>query len=111
LAIVTSGSKSRVEKDINSNNIKSFFEIIITGDDIKNPKPHREGLELALEKLNLKSRDVVYVGDAKDDYKMAKSAGIDFIGIKSDFANLSKDHPKYDLCNITELQTILGLVS
>lgn len=109
LAIVTSGSKSRVEKDIKNNNIYYFFEIIITGDDIENSKPHPEGLELALEKLNLKSKDVVYVGDANDDYKMAKSAGIDFVGIRSDFANLSKKYSRYDLCNITELPTILGL--
>ena len=107
LAIVTSGSKSRVERDLKNNNIQNIFKVIITGDDIKNRKPHPEGLENALEKMNVNNEDAVYIGDAKDDLKMAQSAGIDFIGINSDFDNL-KDDGTYPILNrITEISNWL----
>jgi HAD superfamily hydrolase (TIGR01549 family) len=109
LGIVTSGSKSRVEKDLLTNGIKKYFNSIITGDDIKYPKPHPQGLELALFELKLNGMDAVYIGDAYDDFKMAKSAGTSFIGIKSKFNNLQKDHPQYDLYNLSDLPTIFGI--
>lgn len=109
LGIVTSGSKGRVEQDLDNNNIKRFFKTIITGDDIENPKPHPEGLELAITKLGLQPKDAVYIGDAYDDFKMADLAGINFIGIISEFANLRKNDPQYQICKITEVPAMLGL--
>ena len=109
LGLVTSGSKSRVERDLNNNDIKGFFNVIVTGDDIKNPKPHPEGLEIALNELGLHPEDVIYIGDAYDDYKMADIAGIKFIGIMSDFANLKKNDHEYKVCYISDIPAILGL--
>jgi HAD superfamily hydrolase (TIGR01549 family) len=108
LGLVTSGSKSRVEKDLVRNDIKKYFLTIVTGDDIQNPKPHPDGLEIAMRDLGVNPKDTVYIGDAYDDFKMAEKAGVAFIGVKSDFANLNSDNLAYQICNLKEIPVLLG---
>jgi phosphoglycolate phosphatase/pyrophosphatase PpaX len=108
LGLVTSGSKSRVLKDIERTGIGGFFKTIVTGNDIQTPKPAPEGLELALRSLRMESNEVVYIGDAFADYEMAKAAGVHFLGVSSSFANLNSDHPGYEVHSIIDLPELLG---
>jgi pyrophosphatase PpaX len=108
LGIVTSGSKNRVLRDLERTGIKSFFEVAITGDDIKRPKPDPEGLELALSKMKLLPGEAVYIGDAHADYEMAQAAQVHFLGIPSAFASLDSDHPCRKLQSITDLLKLFG---
>jgi HAD superfamily hydrolase (TIGR01509 family) len=93
LGIVTSGSKSRVERDLASNGIQAFFQVVITGDDVRNPKPAPDGLEIALQALGIAREAAVYIGDTQLDLETAQSAGVQFIGIPSRFASLSSATP------------------
>jgi HAD superfamily hydrolase (TIGR01549 family) len=107
LGLVTSGSKSRVLKDVERTGVRAFFQIIVTGDDIRAPKPAPEGLELAMRGLGMGPDEVVYVGDALADYEMAQACGVHFLGVSSGFANLAPDHPGYKLHPITDLPGVL----
>lgn len=107
LGIVTSGSKIRVDRDLKANGIKNFFETIVTGDDIKAPKPSPEGIELALQNLNKQPDESVYIGDSSADLEMAKAAGIYFIGVRSRFKNLISNSSYYHIQSITELTDLL----
>ncbi len=109
LGLVTSGSKSRVLKDIERTGIGSFFATIVTGNDIRAPKPAPEGLELALRRLGMAAHEAVYIGDACADYEMAKAAGVRFLGVSSSFANLDSNHPNYEVRSITDLPELLSL--
>lgn len=109
LGIVTSGSKNRVEADVEKNNISRFFKTIVTGDDIQYPKPHSEGLEIALLNLKLQAKEAVYFGDSDADYQMAKAAGVNFLGVMSDFASLRKDDSDYLICNLTDIPDMLKI--
>jgi HAD superfamily hydrolase (TIGR01549 family) len=109
LGLVTSGSKSRVEGDLKRTDIKKYFQTIVTGDDIENPKPHPEGLEIAMRDLGVTPNDTVYVGDAADDFKMAEQAGVTFIGVNSEFASLNKNNLEYRICNLNEIPALLGM--
>ena len=108
LGIVTSGSKNRVLRDLESTGIKSFFQVAITGDDIKRPKPDPEGLELALTKMELLPSEVVYIGDTHADYEMAQAAGVHFLGIPSAFASLDSNHPCFKMQSIADLLKLFG---
>lgn len=103
LGIVTSGTKSRVIRDLKRTGIESFFEVLITGDDVEQPKPAPEGLHLALDKLGLRTSESAYIGDASADYEMALAAGVHFVGIPSAFASLKPDHPCFKVQGITDL--------
>jgi len=108
LGIVTSGSRSRVVKDIERLAIGGHFKTIVTGDDIRQPKPAPESLLLALENLSLAPAEAVYVGDAHADFEMAQAAGVTFFGVPSEFANLVDQHPEYDICPIAALPGLIG---
>ena len=107
LGIVTSGSKPRVTNDLRRLDIASHFSSIVTGDDITDPKPAPEALELALNDLSLSPSEAIYVGDAHADFEMSRAAGVPFIGVASEFANLVEDHADYDIHPIVALPELI----
>ena len=58
--------------------INTFFDVIVSADDVNIPKPDPTGVLKALEKLHItdKSR-VLYLGDNDIDYVTASNAGVD----------------------------------
>lgn len=58
-----------------------FFDIVIGGEDVKQPKPHPEGLLLAIERLNVRPEETLYIGDSTVDAETAQVAGVDFVGV------------------------------
>ncbi len=109
LGLVTSGSKGRVVKDIERTGIHHLFQSIVTGDDVREPKPAPEGLLRAMSELGVRPDEVVYVGDAQADYEMAQSARVAFIGTKSSFANPEQQRSPHPLIAIGELPALMGL--
>lgn len=107
LGIVTSGSKPRVTNDLYRLDIASHFSSIVTGDDITDPKPAPEALELALYSLSISPDEAIYVGDAHADFEMSRAAGVPFIGVASEFANLVGDHAEYDIHPIVALPELI----
>lgn len=108
LGLVTSGSKSRVTKDLIRTGIDGFFKTIVTGDDIRFPKPSPESLEMALLNLGVQANQVLYIGDADADYEMAKAARVHFIGVSSAFASLNPNDPEYRIYPIVDIPDLLG---
>lgn len=108
LGLVTSGSKVRVERDIKATGINHCFKTIITGDDIKTPKPSPEGLVMALRNLNKHRDKAVYIGDSSADCEMAKAAGVSFIAVSSEFDSINPAHPDYLIQSIAELLDLMN---
>jgi len=108
LGIVTSGSKSRVLRDMDRLDIHRYFSTLVTGDDITEPKPAPQGLLMALEHLSIKPTEAVYVGDAHADFEMSRAAGVPFLGVPSEFANLTHDHPEYEIHSIATLPDVIS---
>ena len=103
IGLVTSGTKSRVVKDLERTGIGPFFKTVVTGDDILKPKPFPEGLEMAISHLGLQHEEAAYIGDAYADYEMAQAAGVDFIGVKSAYGGLDSDGSYCYVSSIAEL--------
>lgn len=61
--------------------MNDLFDVIITGDDVSNPKPHPEGVHKALKQLGVKSTEAVYLGDSNADILAGKQAGVFTIGV------------------------------
>jgi phosphoglycolate phosphatase-like HAD superfamily hydrolase len=56
----------------------------------------------------VESSEAVYIGDAFADFEMAKAAGVHFLGVSSNFANLNSNHPDYEVHSITNLPELLS---
>jgi len=63
--------------------LSSYFEMVVTALDVKNPKPHPESIQKILQKFKLKREEAVFVGDSKVDQQTAISSGIKFVVYKN----------------------------
>src|SRR3989344_2848171 len=81
LAIVTSRIKIGVDELFNIRKMGHLFDVVVTFEDYKNPKPHPEPLEKALNKLRVKSNEAIYIGDSATDVEAAKAANVKCIFI------------------------------
>jgi HAD superfamily hydrolase (TIGR01549 family) len=85
LGVVTSGSESRVCREIERSELRDVFGVVICNEHIVKKKPDPEGLNLALHRLDSKPEESVYVGDAPEDIQMGKSANVLTVGVRSEY--------------------------
>ena len=83
IGLVTNTYKEVVDRILNFHKIKSHFDVIVTADDVKKPKPYPDAVLKACKKLNVMADETIYVGDTKYDYKAGKSAGSFFVGFNT----------------------------
>jgi HAD superfamily hydrolase (TIGR01509 family) len=81
LALVSSGSRSRVRRQLREHNVSSVFLAKVCSEDAPRRKPHPAPLRMALEQLRALPQSSVYIGDAPEDIEMAHRAGVRAIGV------------------------------
>jgi len=90
LSIFTGKGKEAATITLKKLDILKYFDLIITGDEVKEHKPSPEGIEIFLKKFNLKKTEVIMIGDSPSDVKAAHSAGIKVVSVLWD--SLSKHY-------------------
>ena len=80
-AVATSSLRWRAEKILDLLDIKSFFQALVTADDIKNHKPAPDVFLEAANKLNIKPEECVVIEDAGNGIDAAKNANMKTIGL------------------------------
>lgn len=78
LAICTNKARGLVEKLLEELKIKSYFDLIVAGDDLSTSKPDPAMLLECCNKLGVEISDTLFVGDSTVDQKTASNAGIRF---------------------------------
>ncbi len=81
LALVSSGSRTRVRRQLREHNVSAMFLTKICSEDAPKRKPHPAPLRMALENLRALPHTSVYIGDAPEDIQMAHRAGMRAIGV------------------------------
>ena len=81
LGLVSSGSSLRVRSQIRAFGLEPFFSASVFGDKVPHRKPHPMQLQLAIRELEVEPRCCVYIGDAPEDVKMARRAGVAVVGV------------------------------
>ncbi len=81
LGIVTIKGRVTVEAMWELLPLGSYFETVVTGDDVERHKPEPDGLLLALERLGSAPHEAVYVGDAPFDIQAAHAGGLGSIAV------------------------------
>ncbi|MDP4116483.1 MAG: HAD-IA family hydrolase [Bacteroidota bacterium] len=76
LSIYTGKGEEAANITLKKLGIFSYFDMVITGDDVQEHKPSPEGITLFLDKFNLKKENAIIIGDAPTDIIAANSAGI-----------------------------------
>ena len=76
LAIFTGKGKRSALISLEKFEIKNYFDLIVTGDDVENHKPSADGIRKVLKRFSLEPGEVLMVGDAVADVKAAREAGV-----------------------------------
>jgi HAD superfamily hydrolase (TIGR01549 family) len=106
LGVVTSGSSSRVMREISGFGLSDIFTTVVCNEDVVHKKPHPEGLHTAMRHLGKEPEVCCYVGDSPDDIEMGRRANVHTIGIPGRYPNSQRirdSHPDYCFESIVQL--------
>ena len=106
LAIVSSGTRSRVCREVEQSVLADAFAVMVCNEDIVNKKPHPEGLLQAMTKMNVAASQCAYIGDAPEDIEMGSRGNVMTIGVRSNYpssARVLRANPDLYLERLTEL--------
>jgi pyrophosphatase PpaX len=81
LGVVTVKSRGTVELTFELLPLGTFFDAVVTGDDVERHKPEPDALQLALERLGGEPGSTAYVGDSPFDVQAARAAGMGAIAV------------------------------
>lgn len=111
LGLVTSGDRSRVERDIHRAGWERSFDIVVCGGDVEERKPLPGPLLHALLALRIEPAASLYVGDTVEDIAMGKAAGTRTAGVLGGFsgrAALEAASPDHLVTSLRELVPLVG---
>ena len=102
LGLITNTSKEVADLIISKHGLQSFFEVIVTREDVKRLKPDPEGILLAIKYLG--ESIFFFVGDESYDALAAKNAGGLSILVKR---SLSRNDEPFSDFKVTSLNGII----
>lgn len=79
-AIASSSLREGVENKLRILGIKHFFQVVVTGSDVQEHKPHPEGYLLAIKKLGLSPEECIIFEDSLTGMQAAHAAGCRVVG-------------------------------
>jgi phosphoglycolate phosphatase len=102
-AIATNRSDS-MPTLLREHDITSYFDLIVSANDVPRPKPHPDQLLRLLDYFNISPRQMLYVGDSQVDEAAAKAAQVPLVAY--DNRSLSAE---YHIRSLKEIEDILGI--
>ena len=89
LSIGSGANRSEIIKTLKNNNIYDYFEIIVSADEVNNPKPNPETYNRVLDNINtdFNMNEIIVIEDSPGGIEAAKSAGLKCIAITNTFDN------------------------
>jgi pyrophosphatase PpaX len=82
LGIVTGKAERSLYISLEMLEMNDLFDVIVTGDDVKMPKPHPEGINKALKQLKINSSEAIFLGDSDADIKAGINANVYTLGVQ-----------------------------
>jgi phosphoglycolate phosphatase len=110
VGLVTSGDRSRVERDLARVGWEAAFDVVVCGGDVAERKPKPGPLLHALARVAIPPGESVYVGDTVDDVVMGKAAGTLTVGVATGFSaweTLAEAAPAYLCRTLAEVVPLL----
>lgn len=89
LSIGSGANRSEIIKTLKNNNIYDYFEIIVSANEVNNPKPNPETYNRVLDNINtdFNINEIIVIEDSPGGIEASKSAGLKCIAITNTFDN------------------------
>lgn len=114
-ALLSSSPKEAIRKALKYNNLSSYFDVILTAEDVTNHKPHPEMLETGIKLLGGNKKETIMIGDSEKDLGAANNAGISSMlyfpkdhGVFYNFSELKSFKPTFIISDFKEAIPILN---
>jgi len=91
MAICSGALLAEIELILDEAKLRSFFDVIVSAEQVKRGKPHPDGFELALERVNTRGKvpisaeQCVVVEDSHWGLEAAKTAGMHTIAVTNSY--------------------------
>jgi len=110
LSIFTGKGRTSALITLDEMGITDYFDMIISGDDVKNHKPDPEGINVFIQKHSFIPEEVLMIGDAPSDIIAANDAGVEIASVVWDSyaeEEVRKLNPKNLFHSVTELRDFI----
>ncbi|WP_400164707.1 HAD family hydrolase [Brevibacillus sp. TJ4] len=94
MGVVTGKGRNSADISLREWGLDSYFEVVITGDEVSQPKPHPEGILAAMQQMGLSPNETMYVGDSNADVLAGKAAGLVTVGVN--WLDVTQDAGSFD---------------
>lgn len=85
VGVATTGSRAWVEPLLDRHFGLSRFAVVVTGDDVSDPKPHPEAYRVALDRMLVGADTTVAVEDSDNGVRSAGAAGLRVVAVTNDY--------------------------
>lgn len=85
IGVCSPNEKSVLEDTLKKFNIREFFDVIVSIEDVERPKPDPEGYVLAAKRLGVKPEECLVFEDTPTGFTSAKSAGMKVIALHNPY--------------------------
>ena len=109
LAILSNGTPSLLNELVISNNLKDFFDDILSVEEVETYKPHSKVYNIPIKKYQIKKNQVLYLSANSWDVSGAGNYGYNVIWVnrnKNIFDELDYK-PKNEIKSLNELMSLL----
>jgi len=113
IALATMSSRKVVDKLLSEKRIGGYFDVVVTADEIVNPKPDPEVFLVSAAKLGVEPEDCVVVEDSVFGVRAAKEADMKCIAVSSgaySMEELQEENPDLMINSLVEKERILHFI-
>ncbi|GIP27474.1 phosphoglycolate phosphatase [Paenibacillus sp. J23TS9] len=75
MGIITGKSRRSLDISLDKLGMRHYFDVQFAGDELKRPKPDREGIDRAMEALGIHPQATLFIGDSNADMTAGRAAG------------------------------------
>lgn len=76
MALVTSRLKFTTDQALDAFDLRKYFPVVVTADEVTRHKPDPQSAKIAMDKLGAAPEETIMVGDTLHDILCAKNAGV-----------------------------------
>ena len=113
IALATMSGRQVIDKLLKEKNIKKYFDVVITANDVSKPKPDPEVFIVSASKLGIDTQKCLVIEDSVFGLRAAKIAKMKCIGIPSGAYSkeeLTKEKPQLLIDSLVERKKILDFI-
>lgn len=83
MAVASSSAEKYIQEAMKTLGIESFFQVLCSGENVKNPKPAPDVFLKAASEMNLRPEECLVIEDSTNGCLAAKNAGMKCIGFRN----------------------------